>query len=124
MKITKTQLRKIIKEEVSRLLIEQENPIDLGGGVVLRTIDQGAINAIDKEGSEITDDQLKIFKPIISGALDAVNDALNRGFPEEVDLAAVVPVKIHNGLAYFEIEDSYNKYLVIGVAGPGHTRRR
>lgn len=124
MKITKSQLRQIIKEEVSRLLIEQENPIDLGGGVVLRTIEQDERNAIDKEGSEITDDQLKIFKRIISGALDAVNDALNRGFPEEVDLAAVVPVKIDNGLAYFEIKGSYNKYLVIGVAGPGHTRRR
>jgi hypothetical protein len=122
-KITKSQLRKIIKEEVDRLLTEQDGPITLQPGVVLKTIEQDERNTIDKEGTEMTDEELKKFKPLADGALDAVNDTLNRGFPEEVEGYHIKPVKVLNGLVYFEIQNAPNKYLVIGYAGPGHTNR-
>ena len=121
MKITKSQLRQIIKEEVSHLLVEQESPIDLGGGVVLRTIQQNQRDIIDREGTNIGNvDFVRTYLPIIEDSLSALNNAMGR----KVDLNSIRPLKIHNGLAYFPIGSSYNKYLVIGVAGPGHTRRR
>tara|TARA_Y100001938_G_scaffold132783_1_gene191404 strand:- start:765 stop:1142 length:378 start_codon:yes stop_codon:yes gene_type:complete len=123
MKLTKTQLRKIIQEEVDRLLTEQDDPITLQPGVVLKTIEQDERNAIDKEGREMTDEELEKFKALADGALDAVNYNMNRGFPVEVEDYHLIPVKVHNGLVYFEIQNAYNKYLVIGYAGPGHTNR-
>ena len=93
MKLTKTQLRKIIQEEVDRLLTEQDDPITLQPGVVLKTIEQDERNAIDKEGREMTDEELEKFKALADGALDAVNYNMNRGFPVEVEDYHLIPVK-------------------------------
>jgi hypothetical protein len=120
MKLTKTQLRKMITEEIAQSLTEQEHPIDLGGGVVLRSIPQHGRNLIDKEGKEIDNiSYARIYGPILKDTLPALNNAMGR----EVEFEDIIPIKIHNGLAYFTIGSSHNKYVVIGVAGPGHTRR-
>jgi len=121
MKITKTQLRKIIKEEVTRSLNEQDSPIDLGGGVVLRALEQHQRDLIGSKGTDIGNVEFaRIYRPILKDTLPALNNAMGR----EVEIDDIRPLKIHNGLAYFPIGSSYNKYVVIGVAGPGHTRRR
>ena len=121
MKITKSQLRQIIKEEVVRLLVEEDSQIDLGGGVVLRTIQQNQRDIIDREGTNIGNiDYVRIYRPIIKDSLSALKSAMGT----EVELDSIRPLKTHNGLAYFPIGSSSKKYLVIGVAGPGHTKRK
>ena len=114
MKITKTQLRQIIKEEVQKLT-------ERYAGAQVREIDPDNIKSWrdSKKLSPIThteEEKYNLPARVEEAGYEKVSDSSDSDSPDDRQVNnGVIPIGIHNAEAYYKVQGTDNTFLTLPV---------